>query len=56
MGRRNSHDRVLDHMNQGKEPKGHCQAMTNRSNNMLEVSKKELERDLSKQIEKNKLS
>lgn len=45
----NSHDRVLKEMNQGKEPKGHCEAMTNRNNNILTVSKKELEKDLSKQ-------
>lgn len=49
MKHRSAYDRVLDHMNQGKEPKGHCQAMTNRSNNMLEVSKRELEKELLKQ-------
>lgn len=49
----NSHDRVLDHMNKGKEPKGHCEAMTNRNNNGISVAKKEIERDLSKQGEKD---
>lgn len=49
MNRRNTHDRVLEQMNKGKEPKGHCQAMTNRINNMQAVTKKELEKDLSKQ-------
>jgi len=52
MNRTNSHDRVLDHMNKGKEPKGHCEAKANRTNNMLEVSKKEIEEELKKSEEK----
>lgn len=49
MKHRNSHDRVLNHMNKGKEPKGHYEAMTNRNNKSIEIAKRDIEKDLSKQ-------
>lgn len=44
----NSHDRVLTHMNKGKEPKGHCEAMSNRNNIALIVADREFKKVLKK--------
>ena len=42
----NSHDRVLVKMNQGKEPKGHCEAVNNRNNKGLEIADKNFKKEL----------
>lgn len=44
----NTHDRVLKHMNQGKEPKGHCEAMSNRYENGLRIADKTFKKVLEK--------
>jgi len=46
MKHQSAYDRVLKHMNQGKEPKGHCEAMNKRCENILQVAKRNIEKDL----------
>ena len=44
-----TYDRVFGYMNQGKEPKGHCEAVNNRNKNGLEVADRGFKEELGKQ-------
>ena len=46
----NTYERVLMHMNKGKEPKGHCEAVKYRNENGLRIA----DRDFKKQLEVRK--
>ena len=49
MKHQGTYNRVFGFMNQGKEPKGHCEAMTNRCHNSIEVANRGFEKELGKQ-------
>ena len=46
MKHQSAHDRVLTHMNKGKEPKGHCEAVNNRNIKGLEIADKNFKKEL----------